>query len=135
MTTKFKMAAGLSIVLSVVAALLLGVLVPMMGSGHSVAGDTTSVSPAAGDPSRSVSSPAFHDPTAAMTAPAMPEEVPCDFGHLTGLPAATAEEAVRATNRPVRMLRPDSSATMDYSPARVNVHVTNDGVVEKITCG
>jgi len=136
--SKFKMAAGVSIVLTVVAALLLGVLLPILSAGkggYNASSSTLALSPAAGDASRVVSSPAIHDPAADMTAMHAMEDMPCDFGHLTGLPTETAVEAIEATKRPVRVLKPDSMATMDYSPARINVHLNDAGVVEKITCG
>lgn len=34
-----------------------------------------------------------------------------------------------------RILKPDSMKTMDFKPDRLNIHVTNDGTVEKVSQG
>ena len=38
-------------------------------------------------------------------------------------------------DRPHRVLKPDSMATMDYSPDRLNIHTTEDGVILGQDCG
>jgi hypothetical protein len=38
-------------------------------------------------------------------------------------------------DRPSRVLKPDSMATMDYSPDRLNIHTTDDGVILSQNCG
>ncbi|OAK98729.1 hypothetical protein IQ06DRAFT_278242 [Phaeosphaeriaceae sp. SRC1lsM3a] len=34
-----------------------------------------------------------------------------------------------------RILKPDSMKTMDFKPDRLNIHVTDDGTVEKVSQG
>lgn len=52
---------------------------------------------------------------------------------------ATAEvvEEVRAATRSshVRVIAPGQAVTMDYSPDRVNIHVTERNAITRITCG
>lgn len=38
-------------------------------------------------------------------------------------------------DRPHRVLKPDSMATMDYSPDRLNIHTTQDGIILSQDCG
>ena len=38
-------------------------------------------------------------------------------------------------NRLHRILKPDSMATMDYSPDRLKIHTTQDGVILSQDCG
>lgn len=38
-------------------------------------------------------------------------------------------------DRPHRILHPDSMATMDYSPDRLNIHTTDDGIIITQDCG
>lgn len=37
--------------------------------------------------------------------------------------------------RPVRVLRPDSAATMDYSPVRINIKVDAHDKIIEVSCG
>ncbi|MEX0970479.1 MAG: I78 family peptidase inhibitor [Paracoccaceae bacterium] len=36
---------------------------------------------------------------------------------------------------PMRVLRPNSAATMDHRPERINIAVDNRGVITSVTCG
>lgn len=38
-------------------------------------------------------------------------------------------------NRPHRILKPGSMATMDYLPDRLNIHTTEDGIIVTQDCG
>ncbi len=58
---------------------------------------------------------------------------PCDFAQWVGKPVDT--NALDALKRPYRVLKPNESATMDYSPARIDVEVDKAGTVRKVTCG
>lgn len=59
----------------------------------------------------------------------------CEFDALVG--TVYAEGALGDVgDRPVRVLYPDSMATMDYSPDRINVHVEPEtNVITAIRCG
>lgn len=45
------------------------------------------------------------------------------------------EEAVKDVAKAYRILGPNSMATMDYSPDRLNVRTDEDGIVLEVTCG
>ena len=47
---------------------------------------------------------------------------------------ARAKAAVKATNRPYRVLAPDSMATQDFSPDRINLNTDAAGIVTSVTC-
>lgn len=36
---------------------------------------------------------------------------------------------------PVRFLRPNQPMTMDLEPTRLNVHIGEDGIIKRMTCG
>jgi hypothetical protein len=57
----------------------------------------------------------------------------CDFDDWIG--KAINKDAARETGRPFRILEPNSSATMDYIPERINIHTDSNGVVLKVICG
>lgn len=38
-------------------------------------------------------------------------------------------------DRPHRVLKPNSMATMDYSPDRLNIHTTDEGIILSQDCG
>lgn len=66
---------------------------------------------------------------------------PCDAAALQGMIGRTADEALyaellkRSGARSLRRLGPDSIATMDYRPDRLNVGFDAAGRVTRITCG
>ena len=68
-------------------------------------------------------------------APLPPDMTPqaCDFSQWVGKPVD--EAALVATGRPYRILKPGDAATMDFSPARIDVETGDDGVVTKVHCG
>ncbi|MBU0858539.1 MAG: hypothetical protein KJ667_01250 [Alphaproteobacteria bacterium] len=68
-----------------------------------------------------------------VVVPDAPAEMPCEFGHWVGAPVN--EAAVKEMGRPYRILPPGSMATMDYSPARINVETDEAGTVTKVSCG
>jgi hypothetical protein len=45
------------------------------------------------------------------------------------------EEAIKETGKPYRILKPDSMATMDHSPDRINVMVDENNIVVEVRCG
>jgi hypothetical protein len=61
------------------------------------------------------------------------EIVECNFDHWIG--SIINKDAARETGRPVRILEPNSMATMDYIPERINIHTDSNGVVIKVICG
>jgi|GEM_PF-1404810 hypothetical protein len=70
---------------------------------------------------------------AAEQAPAS-SEAECNFpSDWVGKPVD--EEAVKAVGRPYRILAPDSAATMDFSPERLNVMIDDKKVVTAVRCG
>ena len=68
----------------------------------------------------------------AQEEPAM-AEAECNYNDWVGQPVD--EEAVKATGRPYRILKPDSAATMDFNPERINVLVDDHNVVTAVRCG
>ncbi|MDB5491346.1 MAG: hypothetical protein JWO78_1195 [Micavibrio sp.] len=44
-------------------------------------------------------------------------------------------DAVKATGRIVRVLRPNDPATMDFSPDRLNVIIDKNDIVTEVKCG
>lgn len=62
------------------------------------------------------------------------EEVACVFPK-EWIGQKADEETVKALGKPYRILGPNSMATMDYSPERINVRTDEDGVVLDVTCG
>ena len=60
----------------------------------------------------------------------------CEFGFLVGLSVQQAEEQVKPLDRPYRILGPDSMATMDYNPDRINIMTDGGGnTVLSVSCG
>lgn len=59
----------------------------------------------------------------------------CDFEDWVGKPVGEVETAVKDTERPYRILTPDSVMTMDHSPDRINVVHDKDGKVTRVWCG
>ena len=57
----------------------------------------------------------------------------CDFEEWVGFPVD--EDALKAANRPYRILRPGDAATMDYNAERINVEVNDNDIVLNIRCG
>lgn len=56
-----------------------------------------------------------------------------DLTYMVGKRAAEID--VSDTAETVRVIAPDSAVTMDHRPDRLNVHVDDDGVITKLTCG
>lgn len=71
--------------------------------------------------------------TADVTATPELAEAACDFNEWVG--KAVDEDAVKATGRPYRILAPNSMATQDFSPQRINVMVDDQKVVTAVRCG
>lgn len=64
----------------------------------------------------------------------------CEFPAWVGRPvdAAAIEAALRQKDgamRRYRVVSPGAMMTMDYSPARVNIHIDENGIVIKVDCG
>lgn len=57
----------------------------------------------------------------------------CDFSSWVGRHVNDVE--VKTLGRPYRILGPDSMATMDFSPDRINVMVDEKGIVTAVRCG
>lgn len=62
-------------------------------------------------------------------------KVSCHFDQLVGMPTNAAEAVVKSTGRPYRILGPDSMATQDFSPARINVEHDGSDIVTRVFCG
>lgn len=60
-------------------------------------------------------------------------EAPCDFTAWVG--RKVDEDAVKATGRPYRLLKPDTPVTMDFNPERINVESDDNDIVTRVTCG
>lgn len=71
--------------------------------------------------------------TTPVAAAVAEENIECSFQEWIGKPVD--EDAVRALHRPYRILGPDSMATMDFSPVRINLEVDEEGIVTAIRCG
>lgn len=106
----------------VVIALMAGVLVPAI------------LSAAPGTTDTAVSSPVMEH---GEQAPAVMDHamMACDFTNLVGMTTEEATAKIDEAGRPVRVLAPNGAATMDHSPARVNLMVDDKGVVLSVTCG
>lgn len=57
----------------------------------------------------------------------------CDFGGWVGQHVKDID--VKASGRPFRILKPDSMATQDFVPDRINVMVDDSGMVTAVRCG
>lgn len=57
----------------------------------------------------------------------------CDFQNYIGMDVTV--EGLEGFERPYRILEPDSMATTDYNPERVNFHVDKEGIVIDVRCG
>lgn len=69
-----------------------------------------------------------------LATPAGPDE--CGASGLQDLVGQPADRL--ATMRfiaPMRVIRPDSAVTMDYSAERINIAVDNRGYITGVTCG
>lgn len=60
-------------------------------------------------------------------------EAECNYNEWVG--QSVNEDAVKATGRPYRILGPNSMATMDFSPQRINVMVDDKNLVTAVRCG
>ena len=60
-------------------------------------------------------------------------EAECNYNEWVG--QSVNEDTVKATGRPYRILGPNSMATMDFSPQRINVIVDDKKVVTAVRCG
>jgi Peptidase inhibitor I78 family len=93
------------------------------------------VEPHAGDASVQVSAQASE-----TNAPDHPVGVPemetpsCEFSGLIGRRLKDIDVSAYAP-RAIRVLHPGSMATMDYSPARINIHVDDKEIISQVTCG
>lgn len=72
------------------------------------------------------------------TAPAVPstEDNTCgarNYAHFIGQKITTLEKTVIL--RPVRVIRPDTAATLDYKPERLNIIVSEAERIERLKCG
>lgn len=68
--------------------------------------------------------------------PSGPPEDTCRSARYSGLIGQPASAVgVVGILDPYRVLTPGSVVTQDYSPARINIHVSASGTIEKLTCG
>lgn len=126
----FKQNMGMMqiVLLTLGAALLVSAMaVKASRSSEVVSGDAAVVSEAA-EPG--VASPDDKD---YLPPPVMPAEESCTFDEWVGKPVD--EDAVKATGRVYRILPPGAMATMDFSPARINVDTDENGIVIRVHCG
>lgn len=78
---------------------------------------------------------------ACATVPAEPEGGACHAERVspwvgkTATPGVRAEIARATGAKAIRWLYPDSVVTMDYSPARLNVHLDRADVIRSAKCG
>lgn len=57
----------------------------------------------------------------------------CDFASWVGQHVNDVD--IKVVGRPYRILGPDSMATMDFSPDRINVMVDEKGIITAVRCG
>lgn len=81
---------------------------------------------------------ASHEDSIDKEAPADAEmpavnEAECHYNDWVG--KAVDEDAVKATGRPYRVLKPNAMATMDFNPERINVIVDDNDIVTVVRCG
>lgn len=78
---------------------------------------------------------------ACAAVPSAPEDGACHAERVspwvgkTATPEVRAEIARATDAKAIRWLYPDSVVTMDYSPARLNVHMDKSGVIRSAKCG
>lgn len=60
-------------------------------------------------------------------------EAECNYNEWVG--KEVNEDALKATGRPYRILGPNSIATMDFSPDRINVILDDKKIVTAVRCG
>ncbi len=91
-----------------------------------------------------IASPASHEQTGNLSAvqtqagddaPAtIGNEAKCDYPK-EWIGKKADEAAVKKQAKVYRILGPNSAATMDFNPQRINVLTDDDGVVKEVTCG
>lgn len=72
----------------------------------------------------------------ALAAMSRAPETPCGadlYEDLVG--QEWSDELLPERDAPVRVLRPGSVATMDHRPARLNIHLDDEGRVSQLRCG
>lgn len=99
------------------------------GGAPGVSEGSEGAPPTAGN-GEGIASPPLDD---AVARPPDLEPQPCDFPQFIG--QRVDEQALKATGRPYRILPPGASATMDFSPARINVEVDDADTVIRVSCG
>lgn len=57
----------------------------------------------------------------------------CDFDELIGRNVSDIDFQI-FSKRPVRVVYPNQQITMDMSPTRINLKVTSDGIIKKVSC-
>jgi hypothetical protein len=61
------------------------------------------------------------------------QDAECSFESWVGQPVD--EAAIKATDRPYRILKPGSMMTMDHNPQRINVEHDDANTVTRVWCG
>lgn len=80
------------------------------------------------------------EPEAALPPPPTADGPSCGADQLGSYVGSKATESVIAAIRawrgenPIRVLKPDSMATMDYRPDRLNIDVDADGTIKGFRC-
>lgn len=98
----------------------------------------TEPTPAATEPAPAATEPAA-PPPAAEPAPPAPTDAAADtcnmaqYSALVGKPAT--DPAVPAAGPTVRIIKPDTQVTMDFSATRLNIEVNGSGVITGMKCG
>ncbi len=66
----------------------------------------------------------------------LPPEDACNTAQYAGLIGGPADAAgVPVASPQVRHIRPDTQVTMDYSPTRLNIDISAEGVITGFRCG
>ena len=91
-----------------------------------------------------IASPASHEQTGNLSAvqtqagddasATIGNEAKCDYPK-EWIGKKADEAAVKKQAKVYRILGPNSAATMDFNPQRINVLTDDDGVVKEVTCG
>ena len=77
---------------------------------------------------------------AATAACTMPEDDgegadPCNADARSGLIGTNIAAVTLPAALDHRIVKPDSAVTLDHRPERLNIHVDEDGVIQRLDCG
>jgi hypothetical protein len=83
---------------------------------------------------QSATTTAGNETTSGVDAAPLINAATCDFSGWVGQNLEAIDRSVLG-NRPLRVLRPNDAATMDYSADRVNILTDDQNIITQVTCG